>query len=144
MKFRLITILSFLALIILAACTTPTPAVSTEQPAGESPNAPAATATPEAYPSPAEQAVVTEEPQVASGQALYPEPQSGDTVNWSQTVAMMNNGEVAQVLKSNTLELTLSLKDGRSLVTFEPQDGELQIAIDRCGDTCASIEVTGP
>ena len=68
---------------------------------------PAETAIPEAYPSPAEQSVVTEAPQAAPGQALYPEPQSGDTVNWSQAVAMLNNGEISQILKTDNLELTL-------------------------------------
>ncbi len=144
MKFRLITFLSLLALIILAACTSPTPAVSTDQPAGKSPTMPAETAIPEAYPSPAEQSVVTEAPQAAPGQALYPEPQSGDTVNWSQAVAMLNNGEISQILKTDNLELTLNLKDGRSLITIEPKDGMLQVVIDQCGDPCASLEVTGP
>jgi hypothetical protein len=145
MKFRLIITLSLLALIVLTACTSPTPAVTTEQPAGESQNSPTEAPPAEAYPQTAQQAVaVTEAPQVAPGQALYPEPQSGDSVTWSQAVAMLNNAEVNQIMKSATLELTLSLKDGRSLLTNEPGDGELQIVLDKCGDVCAGIEVTGP
>ena len=145
MKFRLTIILSLLALIVLAACTSPTPAVTTEQPSGEVQTAPTEPAPAEAYPQTAQQAAaVTEVPQVATGQALYPEPQSGDSVTWSQAVAMLNNAEVSQVMKAASLELTMNLKDGRSLITTEPGDGELQIVLDRCGDVCAGIEVTGP
>lgn len=145
MKFRLTIILSLLALSVLAACTSPTPAVTTEQPSGEVQTAPTEPAPAEAYPQSAQQPVaVTEAPQAATGQALYPEPQSGDSVTWSQAVAMLNNAEITQIMKSASLELTLSLKDGRSLVTNEPGDGELQIVLDKCGDVCSGIEVTGP
>jgi hypothetical protein len=144
MKFRLWTIVSLLALLVVAACSSSTPAVSTEQPTSESQNPPVETAPAEAYPSPAEAVEATEAPQVAPGQSLYPEPQSGDEITWSQAVAMINNAEVNQVLKSPTLELTLNLKDGRSLLTNEPREGELQIVLDKCGDACTGIEVTGP
>jgi hypothetical protein len=57
---------------------------------------------------------------------------------------MINNGEINQIMKSESLELTLNLKDGRSLLTNEPFDGELQTVLDRCGDVCTGIDVTGP
>lgn len=144
MKFRLLIIVSMLALLLLAACSSSTPAVTTEQPTSESQNPPTEIAPAEAYPAPAEVVEATETPQVAPGQSLYPEPQSGDTITWAQAVAMINNAEVAQILKSQTLELTFNLKDGRSLLTNEPNTGELQIVLDKCGDACTSIEVTGP
>lgn len=143
MKFRLISIISLLVVLALAACSSSTPAASTEQPTIEPQTPPTEAAPAEAYPSPAEQ-VVTEAPQVPAGQPLYPGPQSGDTVLWAQAVAMISNGEVNQILRSQNLELTLNLKDGRSLLTIEPSEGELQIVLENCGDVCAGIEVTGP
>ena len=110
MKFRLLIIVSMLALLLLAACSSST----TEQPTSESQNPPTEIAPAEAYPAPAEVVEATETPQVAPGQSLYPEPQSGDTITWAQAVAMINNAEVAQILKSQTLELTFNLKDGRA------------------------------
>jgi hypothetical protein len=145
MKFRLTIILSLLMLVALAACNgSPAPEVTAELPVSVTEEAPAETEPTEAYPVPAQQEVVIEAPQVAPGEALYPGPQSGETVAWAQAVAMINNGEISQIMKSQALELTLSLKDGRSLLTTEPVDGELQLVLDRCGDVCAGIELTGP
>jgi hypothetical protein len=145
MKFRLTIILSLLVLVALAACNgSPAPVVTAEPPVSVTENAPAETEPTEAYPVPAQQEVVTEVPQVAAGEALYPGPQSGETVAWAQAIAMINNGEISQIIKAQSLELTLTLKDGRSLLTNEPVDGELQSVLDRCGDGCGEIEVTGP
>jgi hypothetical protein len=145
MKFRLTIILSLLVLVALAACNgNPAPVVATEAPLSVTPSVPAETEPAEAYPVPATQKAPTEAPQVAAGQALYPEPQSGEAVAWAQAVAMINNGEINQIMKSESLELTLNLKDGRSLLTNEPFDGELQTVLDRCGDVCTGIDVTGP
>ncbi len=144
MKFRLTIILSLLMLVLLAACSSaPAPAVTAEAPSSATQATPAETEAAEAYPVPA-QAVVTEAPQVAPGKSLYPGPQSGESVAWAQAVAMINNGEISQIMKSQSLELTLSLKDGRSLLTVETVDGELQAVLNRCGDDCADIVVTGP
>ena len=144
MKFRLTIILSLLMLLALAACTTPSPAVTTEGPSNEPQSAATATAPAEVYPAPAQESAPQEAPQPVAGQPMYPDPQSGDIVNWSQAVAMLKNAEVTQIVRSQTLELTLNLKDGRSLVTNEPNTGELQIVLDSCGDVCSTVEVTGP
>ncbi len=70
---------------------------------------------------------------------LYPNLQDGDEIYWSQAVAMILNGEVARVMQSHSLKVTITLKDGRSFVTYEPVIDEVIRVIESCGDKCADI-----
>jgi hypothetical protein len=80
-------------------------------------------------------------PRCTHGSVLYPDPQSGDQVSWEQTVAMLNNGEVKEVLAGQNLQLTVSLKDGRSLKSSIPPEEDLQKTIEKCGDACKDVVV---
>jgi glucose/arabinose dehydrogenase len=127
-----LSILTILAL-IGAACQSATPA-ATQSPA-------------EAYPEP--YPVETVEPYVPPEEAaplapaqvneLYPGIQDGAEVTWTQAVAMLENGEVVQVMQTHDLKVYLTFWDGRTLVTIEPEIDEINRAIQDCGDPCKDI-----
>lgn len=119
MKFFQVLTALLLMLIIGAACS----------PRGEAPT--------ESYPPP--EVKVPTKPSV-----LYPDFRDGDQVDWDLFMAMMFNGEVVKVVQAADLKITFSLQDGRSLVTYQPAAGELQSAIQACGEMCKTIEVVTP
>jgi hypothetical protein len=129
-----LAILAILALVI-AGCQSATPA-ATEAPA-------------EAYPEP--YPVETIEPYIPPGEAaplapakvneLYPGIQDGAEVTWAQAVAMIENGEVVQVMQTHDLKVYLTFWDGRTLVTVEPEIDEIIRVIEACGETCKEIKI---
>jgi hypothetical protein len=144
MKIRSFLSVALLLVIALSACQSAVPSVETQAPAASSPTrAPQSVPSEgEAYPGPAAaMPTPTTTPPVAEGESLYPGPQSGDEISWEAAVAMLNNGEVAQVVQTHNLQVTLDLKDGRSLVTREPNIDDVFKIIDGCGQPCANISV---
>jgi hypothetical protein len=79
----------------------------------------------------------------APGEAavLYPGVLDGAEVYWTQAVAMLQNGEVEQVMQTHDLKVYLTVKDGRTLFSFEPQIDEVLKVIQSCGDLCKNILV---
>lgn len=133
MKFRWYWIVLFVAVLALAAC-------QSSQSEGSKPTS---------YPGPGQQVDVEGQGYPAPGTpavktsagALYPDLKDGDEVYWHQAVTMMQNGEVAKVMQAHSLQVTLTLKDGRALKTVEPEiDAVLQV-IKECGDLCQGIQV---
>ena len=80
---------------------------------------------------------------LAPGEAavLYPGVLDGAEVYWNQAVAMLQNGEVEKVMQTHDLKVYLTLKDGRTLLSYEPQIDEVMKAIQACGDPCKDILV---
>ena len=72
---------------------------------------------------------------------LYPAYQDNDEVEWLYAQAMIMNGEVERVVQTHALKVTLFLKDGRALVTVEPDIDELLKVIKLCGEKCADIVI---
>jgi hypothetical protein len=84
----------------------------------------------------------TEQPVVEAQQdTLYPDTRDGSEVPWNQALAMMQNDEVAKVTTGEGNQLSLQLKDGRTLVVLEPFEGALDEFLSQCGEVCATIEV---
>lgn len=134
-------ILLILLIFALAACqtqTTPAPPADSGD-SGET--AAQETTAPEAYPEP--QSVVVE-PTDTPPPVLYPDSQSGDTVRWTQAAAMIVNGEVSEIRKMDELQLTLVLKDGRTLLTSQRSRADVDQLLKDCGEVCGGITVTGP
>ena len=48
-------------------------------------------------------------------------------------------GEVAQVTQLHSLEVTLEPKDGRQVVTVEPEIDAVFDVVDECGEPCGNI-----
>ena len=117
------TVLLVLILASLSACNSAT-ATPTQAPSG--------------YPGPGAQPTapaVLQNPEV-----LYPDLTDGSEVSWSQAAGMILNGEVAKVTQSQDLKVTLSLKDGRTLLTTEAQIDQVLRVVEMCGDKCKGIE----
>lgn len=72
---------------------------------------------------------------------LYPGLADGDNVSWIQAVGMINNGEVVEVFQTHDLKITLTLKDGRTLHSIEPEIDMIFRIIENCGDPCKDIAV---
>jgi hypothetical protein len=152
MKTRIWLLLTLLLAMSLAACQ---PAAPTTTPGGgaetEAP-APAATAIPEEaqpYPYPPAQSegqasetqtsVTQTEAPAASGGPAYPAPGEPQTVEWSEAEQVILNGEVSQIDQKSTLEVTLTLKDSRVLITTEPSFDEVVRVKERCAEVCAGL-----
>lgn len=132
MKFRLW--ITFLLLLTTTACIgNATPTVDGTAAATKAPSA-STTPASSAYPAPGSFPT-----QPFTGQSLYPDPKSGDTIFWEQAVALVINNEVAKVTQAQSLQVTLDLKDGRVLLTQEPQLDAIFNIIAQCGDPCRSI-----
>lgn len=130
MKSKCLSFGTLLLALVLTACSLGAPGTD-EQPAGEP-----------------EQQIIEEypvpdnpPPVVDPSESLYPGFQDGDEINWIQATAMIVNGEVVQVVQTHDLKVSLTLRDGRTLVTYEPEiDAVLQV-IEGCGDLCSEIVV---
>jgi len=143
MKLRSFLFSALLLVIALSACQSAVPSVETQEPAASNPTqAPQGSGEGEAYPGPAVAMPTNTAPApVAEGESLYPGPQSGNEISWEAAVALLNNGEVAQVVQTHNLQVTLDLKDGRSLVTREPNIDDVFNVIEGCGQPCTDISV---
>jgi hypothetical protein len=75
------------------------------------------------------------------GAGLYPGAQDGAEVMWHQAVAMILNGEAAQVMQTHDLKVYVTLKDGRTLLAIEPEIDEVMRVIEICGDPCKDVLV---
>lgn len=63
----------------------------------------------------------------------------GATIPWDEARLMILAGEVAQVTQLHSLEVTLEMRDGRRLVTVEPQIDEVFAVVEACGEPCADM-----
>ena len=143
-RIIILAILFILALTVSAcqsaatATSTPTAAVTQalEQTAYPQPY-PLATSDP--YLAPAEQNPSAYPVPGAQSASLYPGIQDGTEVMWEQAVSVIMNDEVAQVMQTHELKVYLTLKDGRTLVTVEPEIDEVNRIIKDCGAPCKDI-----
>ena len=102
------------------------------------------------YPGPSEENVPPEEeifptdtprPEVAPGEAMYPEIENNSGVNWFKAEAMILNGEVSEILVKADKSLQLSLKDGRLLTSAQPAADSVAAAIEQCAEKCSGTVV---
>lgn len=134
MNVRKLTLL-VLAVLLLAGCQLgKTP--PTEQPKQPDGAYPAAPVQPEAVPY-----VPPEQRPAGSPSSVYPAFNDGDQIPWEKAIALMSYGEVSKITVTQSLQVTLFLKDGRTLLSQQPAEGALQLALDACGDLCKDIEV---
>ena len=64
---------------------------------------------------------------------------SGEDVSWEEAKELILAGEVEQVTQLHSLEVTLELKDGRRLVTTEPEIDAVFDIVDTCGEPCQDM-----
>ena len=63
------------------------------------------------------------------------------TVSWDEAIRILNSGEVEQAFQTHSLDITLILKDGKSIKTKEPHIDDILDEIDKCGNVCKDIAV---
>ena len=54
---------------------------------------------------------------------------------------MILNGEINRVMQAHTMVVTLFTKDGRVLVTIEPNIDDVLTVVEECGDVCKDTTV---
>jgi hypothetical protein len=64
-----------------------------------------------------------------------------ETVSWDEAIRILNSGVVEQVFQAHSLDVTLSLKDGRSVHTKEPGIDDIFDEVEKCGEPCKDILV---
>ena len=110
---------------LVSSPTTPptTEPLATEQPAETVPAAISA------YPAPTVQYIYNP----------YPDPIEGDMIEWSQVETLLQNEQISEVLQQYTLQVVITLEDGRILLVVEPAKDEIFKLLDACGDRCNKI-----
>ena len=94
-----------------------------------------------------ETTVSTEARTVESEGTDSAEPVEGDNmpedkkseVSWADALKFLYSGEVMSVSQSHNLEVSLVLKDGRTIVTVEPSIDAIFDEIAKCGADCSDI-----
>lgn len=147
MKVRFWLLILILASMVLAACQGSPAPMPTEAPVETTDQAPSPT-DPVAYPEPEQAATQppaapTAKPTapVPSGSALYPNITDGSDVQWVQVQAMALNGEIAKIIVFQSTEVTVMLKDGRSLRSIVNLVSDAQSLVVSCGAPCQDIVV---
>jgi hypothetical protein len=62
-----------------------------------------------------------------------------NSISWEAARQLILNGEVEMVFQAHSLEVWLTLEDGRRVVTTEPSIDEVFTVVEECGDPCAGI-----
>jgi len=94
-----------------------------------------AAAAQEAYPAPAAQ------PLTAQSEPVLPELKDGAEVQWSQVEKIVFSGQVVKIGQTHDLNVTITLKDGRTFKTVEPAIDDILKLVQACGDLCKDIKV---
>ncbi|MCB8926789.1 MAG: META domain-containing protein [Ardenticatenaceae bacterium] len=73
--------------------------------------------------------------------ASMPETTNEETeiVDWETAVSLLNSGEVIEIFQTHSLDVTLTLVDGRLVKTVEPAIDDIFTAIEACGEPCSDI-----
>ncbi len=69
----------------------------------------------------------------------YPAPVEGEIVEWSQVEEIIESGEVTEVFQAFSLQVTITMNDGRVLVTTEPDRNAIFQLLEQCGIPCYEI-----
>jgi len=69
----------------------------------------------------------------------YPSPVAGEEIAWEEVSVIISNGDVVEIFQAYTLQVTISLTDGKVLVTTEPEFNAIFRLIEECGVDCYDI-----
>lgn len=61
------------------------------------------------------------------------------SITWEEAKTLIVDGKVAGVAQSHSLDVTLSLKDGRIVNTVEPEIDAVFVLLDECGEICSDV-----
>jgi hypothetical protein len=77
----------------------------------------------------------------AQAMTFYPALKDGDKIEWDQVAGALYSGQVESVAQAHDLQVTLKLKDGRTLVSTEPAIDDIINMVKQCGDPCKDIRI---
>jgi hypothetical protein len=69
----------------------------------------------------------------------YPDPIEGEEIEWSQVETLLQNERISEILQQYTLQVVITLEDGRTLLVVEPAKDDIFKLLDACGDSCNNI-----
>lgn len=78
---------------------------------------------------------------VSDPKMLYPHLKDGDMLEWQSVEGTIFSGMVVSVSQKHDLQVSVTLKDGRTLLSTEPAIDDIIKIIQRCGDPCKDIKV---
>lgn len=64
-----------------------------------------------------------------------------ERVSWEEAKALILGGQVVAVFQAHSLEVMLTLTDGRQVSTTEPEIDAVLRVISACGEPCANIRI---
>lgn len=147
---RLVIMVLLLLIVSLTACS-PAPAPTTEPIATEPPE-PTAASTPTSLSEEAQPATEQPEEAVSSGGNAYPAPNieyvpynpypdpiEGEEIEWSQVGTLLQNEQISEVLQLYSLQIVITLEDGRTFLATAPAKDEIFKLLDECGNRCNRI-----
>jgi predicted small lipoprotein YifL len=132
MKFTWILVVLMIVVLSLSACGGQTPATELPDAAGDTATEQVTYPAPQALENPTAEVI-------ASG--AYPAPGAGEEISWDEAKTMILNGEINRVMQAHTMVVTLFTKDGRVLVTIEPNIDDVLTVVEECGDVCKDTTV---
>lgn len=62
-------------------------------------------------------------------------------ISWQTAQEMILGGQVTAVSQAHSLQVSLTLRDGRVLHTVEPQIDEVIRVVNQCGEACRDITI---
>jgi heat shock protein HslJ len=65
--------------------------------------------------------------------------EGAEVVDWETAVSILNSGEVVEIFQTHSLDVTLTLADGRTIKTVEPAIDDIFTAVEDCGEPCRDI-----
>jgi hypothetical protein len=96
---------------------------------------PPAAAAVNAYPGPTAPAMT------AQAEPVLPDLKDGANVDWAQVKDIIFSGQVVKVGQTHALNVTITLKDGRTFKTVEPAIDDVINLVKACGDLCKDIKI---
>ena|SRR3989442_1513298 len=66
-------------------------------------------------------------------------PPSRTIVPWEEAIAVLQTGQVTQVIQTHSLYVSLWLKNGSVITTKEPTIDAISYELGKCGDPCKNI-----
>lgn len=65
--------------------------------------------------------------------------EGAEVVDWETAVSILNSGDVVEIFQTHSLDVTLTLANGRRLQTVEPAIDDIFTAVQECGEPCGNI-----
>ena len=69
----------------------------------------------------------------------YPSPVAGEEIDWSKVPDLLKSGQVGEVFQRYAQPIVITLKDGRIYLVTAPENENIFMLLDECGQPCNVI-----